>query len=75
MKSVTAAEFQLHCSQLIKEVMETGVPVVIVENGQPVAQLGPAMNQVVTLVGAHKGKIRVVGDILEPIGEAWEAEH
>lgn len=75
MKSVTAEEFQGQCSQLIKEVMKTGLPVVIVENGQPVAQLGPVTSQIPTLAGAHKGQIRIVGDILEPLGEEWEAAH
>jgi hypothetical protein len=37
MKAVTAAEFQGQCAQLMQEVMETGVPVAIMENGQPVA--------------------------------------
>ena len=75
MKAVTAAEFQAQCSQLIKEVIETGVPVVIIDNGHPVAQLGRVTDQALTLVGAHKGKMRVIGDILEPIGDEWEAEH
>lgn len=75
MKAVTAAEFQAQCSQLIKEVIETGAPVVIIDNGHPVAQLGPVTGQAFTLVGAHKGKIQVIGDILEPIGDEWEAEH
>ncbi|MBI3756695.1 MAG: type II toxin-antitoxin system prevent-host-death family antitoxin [Deltaproteobacteria bacterium] len=73
MKSVTAAEFQGQCSKLIKEVMETGVPVVIMENGQPVAQLGPIVSHAPTLAGAHKGQLRIVGDLLEPLGDEWEA--
>ena len=40
MKAVTTAEFQAQCSQLIKEVFATGSSVIIVDNGQPVAQLG-----------------------------------
>ena len=75
MKSVTVAELQMHCSQLIKEVIETGSSVVIVDNGHPVAQLGRLTDQTSTVLGAHKGKIRIVGDILEPIGDTWEAEH
>lgn len=75
MKSVTVAELQRHCSQLIKEVIETGSPVVIVDNGHPVAQLGRATDLTPTVLGAHKGKIRIVGDILEPVGDTWEAEH
>jgi len=26
------------------------------------------------LMGAHRGKIRVIGDLIEPIGGEWEAE-
>jgi prevent-host-death family protein len=75
MKAVTAAEFQAQCPQLIKEVMETGAPVVILDNGHPVAQLGPVTEQAPTLVGAHKGKIRISANILEPIGDEWAADH
>jgi prevent-host-death family protein len=75
MKSVSATEFQGQCLQLIKEVTETGVPLVITENGRPVAQLGPVAKQTPTLIGAHRGQIRILGDIIEPIGEEWEAEH
>ncbi len=74
MKSVTAVEFQQQCAQLIKDVTMTGIPVVILENGQPIAQLGPVPSQAPTLVGAHKGKMRIIEDILEPLGEEWEAE-
>ena len=74
MRSVTAAEFQAQCAQLIKEVIETRAAIVIVDNGRPVAQLGPVTDQALTLVGAHRGKIRVIGDILEPIGDEWEAD-
>lgn len=73
MKSATAAEFQTHCFQLIKEVAETGAPLVILDNGQPVAQLGPVTDHAPTLVGAHKGKIQILGDILAPLDDEWEA--
>jgi prevent-host-death family protein len=72
MKSVSTTEFHSQCLQLIKEVRETGVPLVITDNGQPVAQLGPVPD-LPTLIGAHRGKIRILGDIVEPVGEEWEA--
>lgn len=74
MKSIPASEFSSKCLQLIEEVIETGMPVVITQNGQPVAQLGPALSKPVSLIGAHCGKITIVGDILDPVDEQWEAE-
>lgn len=75
MKSIKASEFKAKCLQLLNEVAETGVPVIITKNGLPVAQLGPVMSRPKTLVGAHKGKISIVGDILAPIDNEWEAGH
>ncbi len=75
MKSINASEFKVKCLQLIKEVAKTGVSVVITKNGQPVAQLDPIMPRSATLAGAHKGKITVVGNILAPLDEDWEAGH
>ena len=73
MKSITASEFKVKCLQVINEVAKTGMPVLITKNGRPVAQLAPVESQPTTLVGAHKGRITVVGDILAPIDEDWEA--
>ena len=73
MKSIPASEFKAKCLQVINEVAETGIPVVITKNGRPVAQLGAVAFQPTTLVGAHKGQIAIVGDILTPIDEEWEA--
>jgi prevent-host-death family protein len=74
MKSIPASKFKVKCLQVINEVAKTGMTVVITKNGQPVAQLGPIVSQPTTLVGAHKGQISIVGDILAPIDEEWEAE-
>jgi len=69
MKSIKASEFKTKCLQLLNEIAETGVPVIITKNGRPVAQLGPVMSRPTTLVGAHKGKISIVEDLLAPIDE------
>jgi prevent-host-death family protein len=73
MKAVTTSEFKTKCLQLINEVAETGVPLVITKNGQPIAQLGPVAARPTTLIGNHKGKMTIVRDILAPIDEEWEA--
>ena len=68
-----ASKFKAKCLQVSNEVAETGMPVLSTKNGQPVAQLGPVVSQPTTLVGVHKGRIAIVGDILAPIDEEWEA--
>lgn len=73
MKTIKASEFKAICLKLIDEVAETGQTLVITKNGQAVAQLGPVVANPHTLVGMHRGKLRILGDILAPIDEKWEA--
>ena len=72
-KIIKASEFKAKCLRLMDQVAETGTPLVITKNGRPVAQLGPVVSRTPTLAGAHRGMIAVVGDILSPIDEEWEA--
>jgi prevent-host-death family protein len=74
MKTINASDFEAKCSQLMSEVAETGDVIIITRNGQPVAQLGPAIVRATTLSGLHKGKIDIIGDIVAPTGERWDAE-
>ena len=73
MKSIKASEFKAKCLRLMDEVAETGKSLVITKNGKPVAQLGPVVMRPPSLAGAHAGKIRILGDIIAPIDEDWEA--
>ncbi len=72
MRTVKASEFKAKCLKLMDEVAETGESVVITKNGRPVAQLGPVATRRRTLAGLHKGQIRILGDIIEPIDAGWE---
>ncbi len=72
-KIIKASEFKAKCLRLMDQVAETGTPLVITKNGRPVAQLGPVVSRTPTLAGAHRGMIAVVGDIISPIDEEWEA--
>ena len=73
MKTIKASEFKAKCLKLMDEVAETGEPLVITKNGRPVAQLGPVVSKPTTLFGAHKGQIRVIGDVISPIDVEWDA--
>ena len=72
-KTIKASEFKAKCLQLMDRVAETGESLVITKNGRPVAQLGPVVTRPPTLAGAHRGQITIVGDIISPIDEEWEA--
>jgi prevent-host-death family protein len=74
MQTIKASEFKAKCLQLMNEVAESGEIIVITKNGQPVAQLTPVASRPNTLAGCHKGKIGIVGDIIAPLCEQWDAE-
>jgi len=74
MQSIKASEFKAKCLALMDEVSRTGSPLLVTKNGKPIAELHPySGRRPASPFGLHKGKIRVLGDILEPIGtEEWE---
>ena len=74
MKTIKASEFKAKCLKLMNEVAESGNIIVITKNGKPVAQLAPVISRPVTLAGRHKGKIEILGDIVGPLSEPWDAE-
>lgn len=75
MKEIKASEFKARCLQLMDEVAAKGETITITKNGRPVAELGPVKNKPATLFGAHEGQIEILGDIIAPIDEPWEADH
>jgi prevent-host-death family protein len=74
MKTIKASDFKAKCLQIMNEVAESGTVVVITKNGKPVAQLAPVVLRAATLAGAHQGKINIVGDLIAPLDEPWDAE-
>jgi prevent-host-death family protein len=75
MQTIKASEFKAKCLALMDEVARTGEPLLVTKNGKPVAELHPyAGERPSSPFGLHKGKIMVLGDIMEPIDlEEWEA--
>jgi prevent-host-death family protein len=74
MKTIKASEFKAKCLQLMDDVAATGEAIEITKNGLPVAQLAPIVSRPATLAGCHKGGITIHGDIVGPVGVAWDAE-
>lgn len=73
-RTITAAAFKAECLALMDEVSQTGKSILITKRGRPVARLVPAASPPSSLRGFWKGNIEVVGDIVGPTGERWEAE-
>ena len=72
---VKASEFKATCLQLMDRVAETGEEIVITKNGRPVSRLVPYHTRPRTLFGIDRGRIELVGDIIEPVDVEWEAQH
>ena len=72
--TIKASEFKAKCLKLMDEVAESGNEIVITKNGRPVSRLIPYRNKPKAPFGRDRDKIRILGDIIEPIDVEWEAE-
>jgi prevent-host-death family protein len=75
MQTIQASKFKAQCLALMDQVARTGETIVVTKNGKPVAELRPHRGpRAKSLIGLHKGRIKIRGDIVSPIGtELWEA--
>ena len=75
MNRIKASEFKAKCLGLMDEVARTGESLVITKNGKPVATLVPYARKRASLAGLHRGSVRILGDIVSPLDDPWEADH
>ena len=73
-RTVKASEFKAQCLKLMDEVADSGIEIVITKNGRPVSRLVPYRDEEPSMFGRDRGKIRILGDIIEPIDVQWDAE-
>lgn len=77
--TLDASGFAARCLELLDELAEHGGEIVITRDGHPVARLTPCpepskpRGDPKQFFGADRGRIRILGDILEPIDVVWEA--
>ena len=69
-----ASEFKAKCLRLMDEVAASGEEIVITKRGRPVSRLTPYRERPESLFGIDKGRFEIVGDIVAPLDEEWEAE-
>jgi len=74
MQVIKASEFKAKCLHLMDVVNETNEEIIITKNGKPVSRLLPYKQQVESLFGLHKDKLRSQDSLIDPVGEPWSAE-
>jgi prevent-host-death family protein len=73
-QTIAAGEFRSKCLQHLDEVQQTRKEIVITKRGRPVARLLPVEEKVPTVFGHMKGTGIILGDIVGPTGEKWDAD-
>ena len=72
-REVSAGDFKARCLALMDEVRDRGGEYVITKRGIAVARLVPVRTTRRLLRGSMKGTVKVLGDIISPLDEPWEA--
>ena len=72
-RRISAGEFKARCLALMDEVRDTSGEYVITKRGEPVAKLVPARTTRRPFLGSMKGTVRVIGEIVSPLDEPWDA--
>ena len=73
-REIAAGKFKATCLALLDEVQQSGEEIVITKRGKPVARLMPMDDTRPEIFGRMKGTITILGEIVSPIGEIWDAE-
>ena len=77
--TIDASEFEARCLELLDELAENGGELVVTRDGRPAFRILPCREQAKppgdpkTFFGADRGRIEILGDIMEPIDVVWEA--
>ena len=71
--TLKASAFKAKCLKLTDAVGESGNKIVITRNGRPVSRLVPYRNKPKAPFGRDRDRIRILGDIIEPVEMEWEA--
>ncbi len=72
-KTIQAGKFKAECLKIMDEVQNSGRSIVITKRRVPIARLCPIKKKHRSLFGIMRGMIHIQGDLIEPIGEDWDA--
>jgi prevent-host-death family protein len=69
-----ATEFKAKCLAYLDQVAQTRAEIVLTKHGRPVAKLMPVDEMDQEVFGRLAGTVQVLGDIIGPVKEAWDAD-
>jgi antitoxin (DNA-binding transcriptional repressor) of toxin-antitoxin stability system len=73
-RTIRASDFKARCLALMDEVSITGETWVVTKNGRPVAELRPFRGErAASPFGLHR-QVRIMGDVVSPLDEPWDAQ-
>lgn len=70
---IQAGKFKARCLKLMDKVHRTKKRIIITKRNKPIAQLVPIEEESGSLFGKMKGTVQILGDIIAPIDEVWDA--
>ncbi len=71
---IGAGQFKAQCLQLMDQVQQSREEIVITKHGKPIAKLVPVDESGSrSVLGYLQGTVEIVGDIVSPLEEEWEA--
>jgi len=73
-RQIAAGQFKATCLALLDEVQRERSEIVITKRGKPVARIVPVEDSVQPFFGRMKGTGMILGDVISPIGEIWDAD-
>jgi prevent-host-death family protein len=72
-ETIAAGEFKAKCLKLLDQVAAERKTLIITKHGKPVAQIVPMPAKQRNIVGAMKGSVTILGDIISPLDVEWDA--
>jgi len=71
---IAAGEFKAKCLGLLDEVERNRKEIIITKRGRAVARLLPADEEPPRVFGRMKGSVEILGDLIAPVSERWDAD-
>ncbi len=71
---IKAGKFKAECLKLMNDVSKTKKSIIITKRSKPIAKLAPIEEEKDILFGRMKNVTHIKGNIIDPVGENWDAD-